>query len=173
MTTRAPAELDVRRSLRSADGAGVVRLEARLEARTEEVWAALTEPTRLGRWYGAVDGELRPGGEFRALVHASGAEGTGRVDACEPPRQFRVVFKEVDAPHADSTEVTLSADGDVTVVVVEQRGLPLDLLWAYGAGLQIHLEDLAAYLAGRDRSDAAKRFEELKPGYTEIAATLG
>jgi hypothetical protein len=46
------------------------------------------------------------------------------------------VTKEPDEPNEDSTEVTLTGDGNQTVLVVEQRGLPLDLLWAYGAGLR-------------------------------------
>ena len=29
--------------------------------------------------------------------------------------------------------------------------MPLDLLAAYGAGVQIHVENLAAHLAGRER----------------------
>jgi hypothetical protein len=43
--------------------------------------------------------------------------------------------------------------------------MPLDLLAAYGAGVQIHVEDLAAYLAGRERVDAAGRWAELQPAY--------
>lgn len=33
------------------------------------------------------EGDLRLGGEFRARFSASGWEGTGRVDVCEPLRQ--------------------------------------------------------------------------------------
>jgi hypothetical protein len=47
--------------------------------------------------------------------------------------------------------------------------LPLDLLWAYGAGLQIHVEDLAAHIAGRERDDTETRFDELKPLYKDLA----
>jgi hypothetical protein len=65
--------------------------------------------------------------------------------------------------------VTLTGDGNQTVLVVEQRGLPLDLLWAYGAGLQIHVEDLAAHIAGRERDDTETRFDELKPLYKDLA----
>ncbi len=38
--------------------------------------------------------------------------------------------------------------------------MPVDLLAAYGAGVQIHVEDLAAHLAGRERSDADARWNE-------------
>ena len=50
--------------------------------------------------------------------------------------------------------------------------MPLDLLAAYGAGVQIHVEDLAAYLAGRGRVDAAGRWAELQPAYQDLAAGI-
>jgi uncharacterized protein YndB with AHSA1/START domain len=159
-------------SLTSADGSGVVRIEERIDGSIDEVWSALTEPERLAHWYGEVEGELRVGGAYRAHLHASGWEGTGRVEECEPLRRFAVVSKQPDDANERSTEVRLTGDGNQTVLAVEQRGLPLDLLWAYGAGLQIHVEDLAAYIAGRERTDAKTRFDEFTPGYTNLAATL-
>jgi uncharacterized protein YndB with AHSA1/START domain len=159
-------------SLRSVDGVGVVRIEDRFDTGIDELWPALTDIQHLARWYGEVGGELRVGGEFRARLHASGWEGTGRVEACEPPRRFLVVSKASDKPNEVSTEVTLTGDGDPAVLVVERRGLPLDLLWAYGAGLQIHVEDLAAYIARRERRDAETRFAELEPAYRDLAAKV-
>jgi len=159
-------------SLGSADGFGIVRMEDRFDTDIDDVWSALTEPERLARWYGEIEGELRVGGAFRARLPASGWEGTGRVEECEPPRRLLVVSKEPDEPNEDSTEVTLTGDGDQTVLVVEQRGLPLDLLWAYGAGLQIHVEDLAAHIAGRERDDTETRFDELKPAYKGLATNI-
>jgi hypothetical protein len=51
--------------------------------------------------------------------------------------------------------------------------MPLDLLSAYGAGVQLHVEDLAAHLAGRERRDDAKaRWDELHPAYQGLAANL-
>src|SRR5215467_12657866 len=66
-------------------------------------------------------------------------------------------------------EAELAADGSQTVLVVEERGMPLDLLAAYGAGVQIHLENLAAHLAGRERCDAETRWNELIPAYRDLA----
>ena len=71
-------------SLRSADGRGVVRMEDRFDTEIDDVWSALTDPSRLARWYGEVEGDLRLGGEYRVRLFASGWEGTGRVEACEP-----------------------------------------------------------------------------------------
>jgi uncharacterized protein YndB with AHSA1/START domain len=160
-------------SLGQAAGMGVVRMENRVDTDIDDVWSALTDPARLARWYGEVEGDLRLGGEFRARVFASGWEGTGRVAACEPPRRLLVVTREQDEPAEVSIEITLAADGDQTIVVWEERGMPLDYLAGYGAGIQIHVEDLAAQLAGRGRCDAKARFGELFPAYQELAAGAG
>jgi uncharacterized protein YndB with AHSA1/START domain len=172
MSDTAAARDRIQGSLGSADGFGVVRIEARLDAEIDLVWSALTEAEQLGHWYGEVEGELRVGGDYRAHVHASGWEGTGHVEECETPRRFLVTSAASDDASDKSTEVTLSRAGDQTILVVEQRGLPLDLTWAFGAGLQIHVEDLAAHVAGGERVDARSRFGELEPTYRELAAKI-
>ena len=80
---------------------------------------------------------------------------------------------EPDAPfdHDHAFEVTLTADGDGTIVVWEERGMPVDLLAPYGAGIQVHVEDLASYLAGGERCDANARFEELLPAYRALGVS--
>jgi uncharacterized protein YndB with AHSA1/START domain len=157
-------------TLAAVDGTGVVRMQNRVDTDIDDVWSALTDPARLIHWYGEVEGDLRLGGEFRARVFASGWEGTSRVEACERPRRLLLTGKDPDEPHEGITEVTVAADGDQTIVVWEERGMPLEYLAGYGAGIQIHVEDLAAYLAGRERCDAAARMDELLPAYTELAA---
>lgn len=152
-------------SLRSADGKGVVRVEDRYTTDIDELWSALTDPRRLARWYGEVDGDLRLGGEFHARLFASGWEGTGRVEVCEPPRRLRLVNKQSDQPEDQVIEVTLAVDGNQTILAWEERGMPIEQLAAYGAGIQVHVEDLAAHLGGRERCDAEARWNELFPVY--------
>jgi uncharacterized protein YndB with AHSA1/START domain len=171
MTSNARGSGRILGTLRSADGKGVVRMEDRFDTDIGDLWSALTDPGRLARWIGEVEGDLRLGGEFRFRFFASGSEGTGRVDACEPPRRLLLTMA-LGQPDEDVIEATLTADGGQTILVWEERGMPLDLLAAYGAGVQIHVEDLAAYLAGRDRVDAAARWEELQPAYQELAASV-
>ncbi len=156
-------------SLRSADGKGVVRMEDRFDADIDDLWSALTDPRRLARWLGEFEGDLRLGGEFRARFFASGWEGTGRVEACEPPQRLRVRTKHVRAPYDLVIEATLTAGGDQTILIVEERGMPLDQLAGYGAGDQIHVEDLADYIAGRERRDAEARWDELELAYRDLA----
>jgi uncharacterized protein YndB with AHSA1/START domain len=168
-------------SLRSADGKGVVRIEDRYDTDIHDLWAAITDPGRLARWHGQVDGDLRPGGEFRVYIEANDIESTGRVDACEPPRRLLVTTRETDesyrkgqgAPPFDARlEATLTADGDQTILVIEVQGMPLDKIAFYGAGWQIHAENLAAYIAGRERGDSEARWDELVPPYQALAANV-
>lgn len=163
-------------SLRSADGSGVVRMEDRYAIDINELWTALTEPGHLARWYGEINGDLQLGGEFQARLFASGWEGTGRVETCEPPRRLRVVMRDADPqpgqPADTAIEIELTAEESQTVLVLEERGMPVDLLAAYGAGIQVHLEDLAAHIAGGDRVDADARWAELFPAYEAMAANL-
>ena len=51
--------------------------------------------------------------------------------------------------------------------------MPLAHLAGYGAGIQVHVEDLAAYIAGRERGDADTRWGELRPAYQDLAAHAG
>jgi uncharacterized protein YndB with AHSA1/START domain len=155
-------------TLGSADGKGVVRVQDRYDTDIDDLWSALTDPRRLARWLGEVEGDLRLGGEFRAHFLASGWEGTGLVEACEPPRRLLVRTWQEGETHDHFIEATLTADGDQTILVWEERGMPLDHVAGYGAGIQVHVEDLAAYLGGRGRCDPDARMAELFPAYEAL-----
>lgn len=169
-------------SLRSADGTGVVRIEDRYDTDIDDLWSALTDPRRLARWYGEVEGDLRRGGQFNVYLEAGGLHGVGRVEACEPPQRLQVATRETDeswqqgggVPPFDQTiEATLTADGAQTILVIETHGMPLDKIAFYGAGWQIHAENLATYLAGREPGDTEARWAELVPPYLELATGIG
>jgi uncharacterized protein YndB with AHSA1/START domain len=169
-------------SLRSAGGKGIVRIEDRYDTDIDDLWSALTDPGRLARWHGQVTGDLRPGGQFRLHVEDADSDSTGRVEACEPPQRLRVTTRETDEsyqrgqgvpPYDEVIEATLTADGDQTILVIEVQGMPLDAIAFYGAGWQIHAENLATYLAGRDRGDTEARWDELVPPYQDLAANIG
>jgi uncharacterized protein YndB with AHSA1/START domain len=169
-------------SLRSADGKGVVRIEDRYDTEIGDLWSAITDPGRIAHWYGRVEGDLRPGGQFRLYVDDADSDHAGRVEECEPPRRLRVTTRETDEsyqrgkgvpPYDEILEATLTADGDQTVLVIEVRGMPLDAVAYYGAGWQIHAENLAAYLAGRERGNTEARWGELVPVYQDLAASIG
>jgi uncharacterized protein YndB with AHSA1/START domain len=174
MTSTTRAGTRIVGSLRPADGTGTVRVEDRFDTDIDDLWSALTDPRRLARWIGEVAGDLRLGGEFRARF-ASGWEGTGRVDACEPARRLLLTMRDADPqpgqPEETVIEAQLAADGGQTILVIEERGLPLDLLAAYGAGVQAEVENLAAHLAGREPADWQNRWAELFPAYQDLAGS--
>ena len=171
MTSNAGAGNRILGTLRSADGKGVVRMEDRFDTDIDDLWSALTDPSRLARWLGEVGGDLRLGGEFRARFF-DGWEGTGRVEVCEPPRRLLVVTKHDRQQNEQTMEAVLTADGGQTILVWEERGMPVNLLAPYGAGIQVHVEELAAYLAGRERGDGEARGNELMPAYRDLAADV-
>ena len=181
MTSNAPGGARILGRLRSAHGKGVVRIEDRYDTDIDDLWSALTDPGRLVRWYGRVEGDLRPGGRFRLSVEADGVEAAGSIEACEPPRRLRVTSRETDesyrkgqgAPPFDEViEITLTVDGNKTALVAEVRGVPLDKVEFFGVGWQIHAESLAAHVAGRERGDTEPRWGELLPAYQDQAAKL-
>jgi uncharacterized protein YndB with AHSA1/START domain len=168
--------------LGSADGTGVLRIEDRYDTDIDDLWSALTDPRRLARWYGEVEGDLRRGGQFNVYLEAAGLHAVGHVEVCEPPRRLQVVTRETDeswqqgggVPPFDQTiEAALTADGGQTILVIETHGVPVDKVAFYGAGWQIHAENLATYLAGREPGDTEARWDELVPLYQELATTIG
>jgi uncharacterized protein YndB with AHSA1/START domain len=173
MTSNARPGTRLMCSLRSADGTGVVRMEDRFDTDIHDLWSALTDPGRLARWYGEVEGDLRPGGAFRLYIAAVDWNGAGRVEACEPPRRLLVTTKEFTEPYDKLIEATLSADGEQTILVIEVHGMPIDKIAFYGAGWQINAENLAAYLAGRERGDTEARWDDLVPLYQDLATHIG
>ena len=178
MTRNAGAGTRILGSLGSARGKGVVRIEDHYETDIDDLWSAVTDPIRLARWFGQVEGDLHPGGEFRLSVEW---DGNGRVEACEPPRRLRVTWRESDesfrkgrgVPPFDATiEATLTPEGNQTSLVVEVAGMPLGKIAFYGAGWQIHAENLAVHIAGRERGDTEARWDDLVPAYQALAASI-
>ena len=146
---------------------GAVRVEGVYDTDIDDLWEACTKPERLARWIADVEGDLRLGNEFKTRF-TSGWEGSGRVQECEPPHRLVVITREAGESEDAVIEATLSSDGKGTRLVVEERGLPADNLPAYGAGWQVHLEDLAAHLAGGECCDMKARWDELIGGYREL-----
>jgi len=155
---------------RLEDGRGAVTMEDFFDTGIDDLWSAVTDPDRLARWLASVDGELRIGGRIHAKF-TSTYEGPGRIDVCDAPRQLRVTF-EPGTPDETVMEANLTPVGGRTRLIIEERGLPLEDVSGHGAGWQAHVEDLAAYLAGREPGEWRERWMELTPAYKELAEDL-
>jgi uncharacterized protein YndB with AHSA1/START domain len=54
----------------------------------EDLWDAITTRTRLARWFGSVEGDLRLGGRYAISGNASGT-----ITRCEPPEAVDVTWE--------------------------------------------------------------------------------
>lgn len=153
------------------DDRGAVRVEDVYATDIEDLWGACTEPDRLARWIASVSGDLAAGGAFTARF-TSGWEGSGRVDVCDRPHRLVVTTWEDESSEQESTiEATLESIDGGTRLVIEERGVPLDQLAAYGAGWQVHAEDLAAHVAGQERDEDDARWVDMVPAYRQLLET--
>jgi uncharacterized protein YndB with AHSA1/START domain len=148
---------------RDIGGSGTVHVEDVYDTDIDDLWAAVTDPGRLARWVAVVSGDLHEGGTFEARF-TSTWEGSGRVEVCDAPSRL-VLTMEPGTDDETQIEALLTAEGDRTRLVVEERGLPPGHAPAHGAGWQAHIEDLRAHLAGREPVPWSERWRQLRPAY--------
>lgn len=163
-------------SMRALDDArGAVRVEDVYDTGIDDLWEACTTPERLARWVAEVRGDLRAGGTVHATF-VSTATGPVRVEACVAPHHLLLRMCPGTSEETE-IEAWLTAEGERTRLVVEERGLSVDKLHFYGAGWQVHLEDLGRHLDSgatahpdgwsTERPSPAwqTRWQELTPAY--------
>ena len=120
--------------------------------------------------WGKVEGDLTVRSEFRFRFLPLDRQAPAAWKRASQ-RVGLPVTMALGEPDEDGIEATLVTDGDQPIVVWEDRGMPLDQVAAYGAGVQIHVEDLAAYLAGRERREDVKaRWDELQHAYQSLGS---
>ena len=142
------------------DGSTRIRFVRRLPHPIDRVWEALTDPGELRRWWGDTDLELTEGGRFTLRWRNQDPQGNvatldGAITRLDPPR-----FLEVSATWGATgspdpgvrTTLTweLEAAGDHTVLHFT-NALPTPPEGSTtAAGWHLHLDALAATLAGKD-----------------------
>jgi uncharacterized protein YndB with AHSA1/START domain len=95
----------------------------------DDLWTAVTEPDRIGRWFLPVSGDLREGGQYRLEGNASGT-----VLACDPPRGYRITWEFGDT--VTWVEVSLAPAGtDAATLTLEHIAHVDETRWAeFGPG---------------------------------------
>ena len=164
---------EVRRATIGTGEGWTIRLRRTLDAPIEDVWDALTNPERIGRWFLPISGDYRLGGHYQFTGNAG-----GEILTCERPNLLRVtwVYGEIgDAPPSE-VEIRLAPDGDeATVFEFEHTAVVPDEMWdQYGPGavgvgwdggllgLTLHLrggsvEDPEAWQLSAEGRDFSKR----------------
>lgn len=114
-----------------------VLLRRGYDAAVEDVWSACTDPARLARWLGEVEGDLRVGGTFRLRGNAS-----GEILRCEEPRLIKVTWMLGEGMPTE-LEVRLAPGDDGRTVLELEHASPAEivdeLVRTYGPGGTIGL----------------------------------
>lgn len=109
---------------------GAVEREVRIQARPETIFPFLTDPELMVRWMGTtVEADPRPGGIYRVAIEPSRYVARGEFVEVSAPE--RVVFtwgwesgESPVRPGSSTVEITLTPDGDHTIVRLVHSDLP-------------------------------------------------
>lgn len=140
--------------------------EVVVDASPDRVWAIVTDPRHVARWFSdEAEIDLRPGGAMLLTWHGQGTY-QGRVDVVDPPRRFafRWLRREDNDPDGGTStlvEFILEREGPGTRLCVIESGFR-GLAWAEedkdryageNADGWVHeLNQLRDYVAGRGTS---------------------
>lgn len=153
----------------AAGGGAQLVIERTFRASVEDVWASLTEPDRLARWYGTFVGEARPGGTVMVTMTAERdpvAE-PARILACDPPTRLVVELGVQDPPWHLSVSLAETGSG-TTMTLVQTLTDDIDVA-DVGPGWEFYADRLTAALMRRDMPDwdADGYLEALSPHYAQ------
>lgn len=147
----------------TSDGARrVVTLQREFRTDPVDLWQAITDPERAGRWLAS----LTVDGDDVTLGFDGGSGRSGKILECDAPHRLRIVLQP-DTADQSFLSVALEATNAGTKLVMQQDGL--SPIWAalYAAGWQHHAERLDAATGGTATETPVA---ELLPAYREAEA---
>lgn len=130
----------------------VVVIRRTYEAAVEDVWAAVTDPDRLRRWFLPVSGDLRVGGAYQLEGNVG-----GEIRRCEAPSRLSVTW----GMESSVVDLRLSADGGDRTVLDLEHSVPVEIAGSgagalyVGPGWDISIQGLANFLDGVVADDPA------------------
>ena len=135
---------------RDGEGRPTLVITREFTAPIEDVWASVTEPSRMERWIGTFSGDPASGSvQFR--MTAEGADAPAEeveILACEPPRLLDVITRTPDGQW--HLRVALSEEGGRTVLTFTQPQIDPVEAESVGPGWEFYLDRLAAAETGGD-----------------------
>jgi uncharacterized protein YndB with AHSA1/START domain len=111
-----------------------IRLQREYDAPIEELWEAITNPDRIGRWFLPISGDYRVGGRYQFEGNAG-----GEIVACDRPNRLKVTWvygEPASETDVSELELRLSSLGpDTTRFELEHTAVVPDEMWSeYGPG---------------------------------------
>jgi uncharacterized protein YndB with AHSA1/START domain len=146
-----------------------IEREILIEAPLEVVWAVVTEPEHVARWFSdTAEIDLRPGGDALVTWHKEGGGYRARVERVEPPHVFayrwvRRVGEEPSEGNSTLVVFSLRAEGPHTRLRVVESGFG-QLAWP---------EDEKATYQAENVGGWARELEELRAYASEVASASG
>ena len=136
-------------TITTRDGRRVLTIVREFSAPIDDVWAAVTEPERLGRWIGTWTGDPASG----EVAFTMTAEGQTEPDAmaireCDPPRVLRLT--STTPMGAWFLDLLLEERDGVTVLTFEQPDIDPASADSVGPGWEYYLDRLVAAETGGD-----------------------
>ena len=128
---------------------GTIERELRIAARPETVFSFWVEPDRIRTWMGrTVSMDARAGGAYRIDYNGSDIA-TGEVLEIDPPRRLVLSWGweapgDATPPGASRVEVTLTPDGDGTILRLRHTGLAAEAVEGHAVGWDQFLPGLLA-----------------------------
>jgi uncharacterized protein YndB with AHSA1/START domain len=139
--------------LRTTDAGRDLVLVRTFAAPIEDVWASLTEPERMVRWYGTMDGEPGPGRTVMVTMTAEeeAVPEPARILECDPPRSFVVDLGDQDPAWRVSVQLE-EHDGVTTMTFVHALADDVDAT-DVGPGWEYYADRLASAMGGGPMPD--------------------
>ena len=139
-----------------------VRIRRTYNAPIDDVWDALTNPARIGRWFLPISGDFRLGGTYQFEGNAGGT-----IQSCERPNRLLVtwVYGDTSDPASVSeVEVRLTPTGNeaTDVQLIHTAVVPEEMWDQFGPGavgvgweggvlgLELHLQGRESEIADRE-----------------------
>jgi uncharacterized protein YndB with AHSA1/START domain len=163
MTTQSAGRIDI------TTGTATLSFTRRFDASIEDVWDALANPSRRGRWLGETVLEPREGGSIEVLIIGPPVPDdvrrvTGRVLAWDPPHRLEHEWNQAIIGRT-VVRYELEADGDGTLLRLTHRGLRPDDASGFASGTHAFLDRLEALLSDEDLPSWPQRFAEVEHLY--------
>lgn len=146
-----------------------LELSRTLQAPIDEVWAALTESKRTGRWIGTWSGEAGPGRTVDFIMTAEGVAEPSPVTitACEPPHFLALDMRSPGGTWRVRVEL-IEEEGVTTALFNHDLGEEDDVS-DIGPGWEYYFDRLIAAETGGGMPDWETYYSALKPWYANVA----